>query len=152
ILAFDAAEARTLTAGPCIRCGSCTRACPMGLLPLEMASRIGVGDLDSAASFGLSDCISCGCCAYVCPAHIPLVQFFSHAKGELSARERSRLRNDATRRLAEDRAARLAREAREKAAASARRKAERDAAKAAAEGGSRPLSMRIADTTSEAAT
>ncbi|HRL78539.1 MAG TPA: hypothetical protein PLC86_23040, partial [Candidatus Accumulibacter phosphatis] len=54
--------------------------------------------------------------------------------------------------LAEDRAARLAREAREKAAASARRKAERDAAKAAAEGGSRPLSMRIADTTSEAAT
>jgi electron transport complex protein RnfC len=84
-----------------------------------MASRIGVDDLDGATGFGLSDCIGCGCCAYVCPSHIPLVQYFSYAKGELSARERSKLRNDATRRLAEERLARLEREARDKAAAAA---------------------------------
>ncbi len=53
ILAFDAAEAHVAEAGPCIRCGSCTRACPMGLLPLEMASRIGADDLAGAAGFGL---------------------------------------------------------------------------------------------------
>jgi len=152
ILAFDAAEARTPAAGPCIRCGSCTRACPMGLLPLEMASRIGVDDLDGATGFGLSDCIGCGCCAYVCPSHIPLVQYFSYAKGELSARERSKLRNDATRRLADERVARLEREARDKAAAAAKRKAERDAAKAAAAVGVRPPPERVVKPASEAAT
>ena len=132
ILAFDAREAAVPKAGPCIRCGSCTQACPMGLLPLEMAARIRAGDLDGAVDFALSDCIACGCCAYVCPSHIPLVQYFSHAKGELAARERARLRTEAAKRLAEARLARLARESREKAAAAARRKAERDAAKAKA--------------------
>ena len=132
ILAFDAGEALVPAAGPCIRCGGCTRACPMGLLPLEMAARIRTGDLDGAAGFHLTDCIACGCCAYVCPAHIPLVQYFSHAKGELSARQRARLRSDAAKRLAEARIVRLEREAKEKAEVAARRKAERKAAKAAA--------------------
>jgi Na+-translocating ferredoxin:NAD+ oxidoreductase subunit C len=132
ILAFNAAEALVPEAGPCIRCGSCTKACPMGLLPLEMAARIRVGDLEGAESFALSDCISCGCCAYVCPSHIPLVQYFSHAKGELTATERTKLRTDATKRLAEAKSARIERENREKAEAAARRKAEREAAKAAA--------------------
>jgi electron transport complex protein RnfC len=132
ILAFDAREATIPPAGPCIRCGSCTKACPMGLLPLEMAARIKAGELDAAVDFKLSDCISCGCCAYVCPSHIPLVQYFSHAKGELAARERGRLRTEAAKRLAEARIARLEREAREKAEVAARRKAERAAAKAKA--------------------
>lgn len=132
ILAFDAREAVVPEAGPCIRCGSCTTACPMGLLPLEMAARIRAGELDAAVGFMLTDCISCGCCAYVCPSHIPLVQYFSHAKGELAARERAKLRTDAAKRLAEARIARLEREAIEKSAAAARRKAERDAARAAA--------------------
>jgi electron transport complex protein RnfC len=132
ILAFDAREAVVPEAGPCIRCGNCTRACPMGLLPLEMAARIRAGELDAAVDFMLTDCISCGCCAYACPSHIPLVQYFSHAKGELAARERAKLRTDAAKRLAEARIARLEREAIEKSAVAARRKAERAAAKAKA--------------------
>ncbi len=80
------------------------------------------------------------------------MQYFSYAKGELSARERSKLRNDATRRLAEERVARLEREARDKAAAAARRKADRDAAKAAAGAGTRPVPVRVVKPTSEAAT
>ncbi|MDO8933648.1 MAG: electron transport complex subunit RsxC [Rhodocyclaceae bacterium] len=133
ILAFDAQEAAIPPAGPCIRCGNCTRACPMGLLPLEMAARVRAGDFDAAAEFMLGDCIACGCCAYVCPSHIPLVQYFSHAKGELYARERSKLRTEAARRLAEARVVRLEREAKEKTEAALRRKAERAAAKAKAE-------------------
>jgi Na+-translocating ferredoxin:NAD+ oxidoreductase subunit C len=132
ILAFDAQEAHIPDAGPCIRCGNCTRACPMGLLPVEMGAHIRAGDLDGAAKFMLGDCMSCGCCAYVCPSHIPLVQYFNHAKGELWAKERGKLRNEATKRLVEARAVRLEREAKEKAEAAARRKAERAAAKARA--------------------
>ncbi|MCK9283671.1 MAG: electron transport complex subunit RsxC [Rhodocyclaceae bacterium] len=132
ILAFNAAEAAVPEAGPCIRCGSCAKACPMGLLPMEMAAHIRADSFKGAERFGLADCIACGCCAYICPAHIPLVQYFSHAKGELSAQERASLRNDATKRLVEARAARIERETQEKAAAAARRKAERDRAKAAA--------------------
>jgi Na+-translocating ferredoxin:NAD+ oxidoreductase subunit C len=131
ILAFNAAEAMVPDAGPCIRCGSCTKACPMGLLPLEMAARIKVGDLEGAENYALSDCISCGCCAYVCPSHIPLVQYFSHAKGELTSAERTKLRTEATKRLAEAKSARIERETREKQEAAAKRKAEREAAKAA---------------------
>jgi electron transport complex protein RnfC len=132
ILAFDAKEAHIPEAGPCIRCGNCTRACPLGLLPVEMSAHIRAGDLDGAAKFMLGDCMSCGCCAYVCPSHIPLVQYFNHAKGELWAKERSKLRSEATKRLVEARAQRLERDAKEKAEAAARRKAERAAAKAKA--------------------
>jgi Na+-translocating ferredoxin:NAD+ oxidoreductase subunit C len=131
ILALSGAEAATPDAGPCIRCGNCTRACPMGLLPLEMAAHVRADDLDGATRFGLADCISCGCCAYICPSHIPLVQYFSYAKGELWARERTKLRNDATKRLAQARVERQERETKEKAEAAARRKAERAAQKAA---------------------
>jgi electron transport complex protein RnfC len=133
ILAFNAAEAHVPEAGPCIRCGNCTKACPMGLLPLEMAARIRAGHLEDAEAFMLQDCISCGCCAYVCPSHIPLVQYFQHAKGELWTQERAKLRTEASKKLVEAKAARIEREKREMAEAAARRKAEREAAKAAAE-------------------
>ena len=131
ILALSEEEIFTPEASPCIRCGNCTRACPIGLLPLEMAANIRVDNLSAAAAMGLSDCISCGCCAYICPSHIPLVQYFTHAKGELWSQERTKLRLDATKRLAAARIERQERETKEKAAAALRRKAERAAQKAA---------------------
>lgn len=132
ILLLDAEESARYEPEACIRCGSCVKACPMGLLPLEMSARIRNDDLDGAADLGLTDCIACGCCAYVCPSHIPLVQYFYHAKGDLSARQRTQLRTESTKKLALARQERLEREAREKVEAAARRKAERAAAQAAA--------------------
>lgn len=136
LLALTAAELGAARPGPCIRCSSCVRACPVGLLPLEMAARIRANDLDGAVEYGLKDCIACGSCAYVCPSSIPLVHYFDYAKGELAARERARIKQEATRKLAAERAARMERLAREREEAAARRKAEkaaRDAAKAAAQ-------------------
>jgi electron transport complex protein RnfC len=135
VLALTADELGRTQPAPCIRCSTCVRACPVGLLPLEMAARIRVGDLNAAVDVGLKDCIACGSCSYVCPAHIPLVHWFDHAKGELAARERGKLKNEATKRLADERTARMARIAREReeaAQARAAAKAAREAAKAAA--------------------
>ena len=131
ILALGEDEIAPSPATPCIRCGSCTQVCPIGLLPLELAANIRADRLKDAAALGLSDCIACGCCAYICPSHIPLVQYFTHAKGELWAQEREKLRIEATKKLANERIARLEREAKEKAEIAARRKAEREAAKRA---------------------
>ena len=103
----------------------------MGLLPLDMAAHIRKEALSEAVDLGLKDCIACGCCAYVCPSSIPLVQHFTYAKNELSARDRATLRMESTKKLAQAREARLAEEAREKAEAAAKRKAERAAAAAA---------------------
>jgi electron transport complex protein RnfC len=131
ILALSAAQANTTAQKACIRCASCVRACPMGLLPLEMARHIAADDLKGTVKMGLKDCIACGCCAWVCPAHIPLAQYFAHAKGALAAEDRARLRAGAVKKLAQARTARLEAEAREKAEIAARRKAERAAATAA---------------------
>jgi electron transport complex protein RnfC len=92
-----------------------------------MAAQVRAGNLDAAASAGLMDCIGCGSCAYVCPAHLPLVQFFSHAKGELAAQGRAKQKQSATKRLAEQRAQRLEAQKRAKREAMARRKREAEA-------------------------
>ncbi|MDR2688836.1 MAG: electron transport complex subunit RsxC [Azoarcus sp.] len=133
LLALTAAEtARPGSAGPCIHCASCASACPIGLMPLEMAAHIRSDDLLGALALGLRDCIGCGTCSYVCPSRIPLVHYFNHAKGELAAQDRAKLRQDAIRQLVDARAARMEQEAREKAEVAARRKAERERAKAEA--------------------
>lgn len=132
ILALSAAEVGEAEPGPCIRCASCVDACPIDLMPLDMAALIRAGDPQAALALGLKDCIGCGTCSYVCPSQIPLVQFFNHAKGELAARELERAKQETVRELVAARALRVEREAREKAEAAARRKAERERAKAAA--------------------
>ncbi len=132
VLALGKAEMRLLpTPQPCIRCGRCVQACPVGLLPLEMAARARNGKVEDALDYGLLDCIACGTCSYVCPASIPLTQYFNFAKGELAHKRTEAQKSDRTRELAKARQARLEREAAEKKAAAARRKAEREAKKRA---------------------
>jgi electron transport complex protein RnfC len=132
LLALTAEEINDTDAGPCIRCATCVSACPIGLLPLEMAAHIRSGSPDGAVAIGLKDCIGCGSCSYACPSHIPLSHYFSFAKGTLAAAQRTQLKNEAIKKLTTARQERLEREAREKAEAAARRKAEREAAKARA--------------------
>lgn len=132
ILALTADEIGQDRASPCIRCSTCVRACPVGLLPLEMAAHIKASDPNGAVALGLKDCIACGSCSYVCPAHIPLVHYFNYAKGELAAQERSKLKQEATKKLAEARSERIARIERERAEMMAKRKAARAAKEAAA--------------------
>ena len=107
LLALSADEVHDGTEMPCIRCASCVQACPCGLVPLSMAAHIRAGSLEASVGLGLLDCVGCGSCAYVCPSHIPLVQYFNHAKGELAARQRAQHKQGETRRLIEARNARM---------------------------------------------
>ncbi len=107
VLALTAEEVNAQAAAPCIRCANCVAACPCGLLPLQMAAHARAGDLDGTVRLGLMDCIGCGSCSYVCPAHIPLVQFFNYAKGEMAARGRAKQKQAETKRLIEQRTARI---------------------------------------------
>jgi len=133
VIALTAKEVASKQPRPCIRCGNCINACPCGLLPLEIAARAKNGDLQGAVDYGLTDCIACGSCSYVCPSHIPLVQFFAYAKGELIARQRHQQKAEATRKLAEIRIQRLQQEEQAKKQAAAHRQAKREAAKAKTE-------------------
>lgn len=109
ILALSKQDIQAPEAKPCIRCSSCVEACPVGLLPLEMASRIRVNQLDAAVDLGLKDCISCGSCSYVCPSNIPLVHYFKYASGELFKRQQMEHKSEQTKRLMEDRNKRMER-------------------------------------------
>lgn len=122
ILALTPQETVNDAVMPCIRCASCVRACPCGLVPLEMANYARAGDLEGAVGFGLMDCIACGSCAYVCPSNIPLVQYFNYAKGELTARQRAEHKQAETKRLAEQRNARMEKQKQAKREALAKRK------------------------------
>ena len=65
---------------PCIRCGWCLDACPMGLEPKEIGVYVEANRAEDTAQFGVFECFECGSCAYVCPAKRPLVQFIRLAK------------------------------------------------------------------------
>jgi len=122
VLALTGKELASDAVMPCIRCASCVRACPCGLVPLEMANYARAGNLEGAVDFGLMDCIACGSCAYVCPSNIPLVQYFNYAKGELTARQRAEHKQNETRRLAELRSERIEKQKQAKREALAKRK------------------------------
>lgn len=69
--------------GPCIQCGRCLEACPLGLEPDQVSVRVEAGRPLDTERFGAIDCYECGCCTYVCPAGRPLVQFMQVARAAL---------------------------------------------------------------------
>jgi len=65
---------------PCIRCGRCIDACPMGLMPSMLSVYAERGFYEGAKEYNLFDCFECGCCTFVCPSKRPIVQLIRLAK------------------------------------------------------------------------
>jgi len=86
ILALSAADTNIGPESPCIRCGRCVDACPMGLIP-SMLSILAERDAYSVAKedYNLLDCVECGSCVYVCPAKRNIVQYVKLSKAKNAA-------------------------------------------------------------------
>ena len=123
LLALSEQEVRAEQTQDCVRCGRCVEACPMGLMPFQMAAMSNKSDYDGARDFGLDHCLLCGACAYVCPSRLPLVQSFSHARGQVNAQRSMTQKSTLTRQLTEARQRRLEKEAAVKKAEKAERAA-----------------------------
>ena len=123
LLALSEQEVRAEQTQDCVRCGRCVEACPMGLMPFQMAAMSNKSDYDGARDFGLDHCLLCGACAYVCPSRLPLVQSFSHARGQVNAQRSMTQKSTLTRQLTEARQRRLEKEAAAKKAEKAERAA-----------------------------
>ena len=83
LVAFGPALASMPAPGPCIRCGSCINACPMGLSPVEIAGAFNRGDAEALDALMVDLCMGCGTCSFVCPAKRPVTQTMNLAKGVL---------------------------------------------------------------------
>lgn len=86
ILALSAAEVNSGVEKPCIRCGRCVEACPMGLIP-SMLSILGQRNLYQVAKedYNLLDCVECGSCVYACPAKRNIVHYVKLSKAQNAA-------------------------------------------------------------------
>jgi len=83
VLFFNKEEAYIPEQKPCIRCGRCLDACPMSLMPCELAKQHLIGDYSAMLDYSIMSCIECGACAYSCPAGRNLVQIYRLAKAEI---------------------------------------------------------------------
>ncbi|MDR3562846.1 MAG: electron transport complex subunit RsxC [Negativicutes bacterium] len=86
ILALSAADVNAGAEQPCIRCGRCVDACPMGLVP-SMLSILGQRNLHQVAKeeYNLLDCVECGSCVYTCPAKRNIVHYVKLSKAQNAA-------------------------------------------------------------------
>ena len=69
---------------PCIFCGFCESACPVGIIPHHLFHYVEREIIDeSLLTFKIFKCIECNLCNYVCPSKIHLAQFISEGKCKL---------------------------------------------------------------------
>lgn len=92
ILALSEAETKFPKETACIRCGTCTNKCPLGLAPAAIEKAYAKRDAEALEALKVEACMECGSCGYLCPAHRPLVQTNKLAKAflkEVKAKEES---------------------------------------------------------------
>ena len=75
------ADAHRKAAQPCIRCGKCVSACPMGLEPYLLATLSSFKEWERLEAEQVTSCISCGSCQFTCPSQRPILDNILQGKG-----------------------------------------------------------------------
>ncbi|MBP5318922.1 MAG: electron transport complex subunit RsxC [Paludibacteraceae bacterium] len=83
-------SAPRFASSPCIRCGRCIQACPMGLEPYLLYKKALQKDWDFMEAHHIMDCMECGCCTFTCPSRQPLLDFVRLGKATVAANIRKR--------------------------------------------------------------
>ncbi len=69
---------------PCISCGFCEEACPVGIIPHLLSKYITRGFIDEMLlNYDIFNCIECGLCSFVCPSKIPLLKHMKEGHEKL---------------------------------------------------------------------
>lgn len=90
VTVLTGADAHREAAQPCIRCGKCVDACPMGLEPYLLATLSALREYDRLEREDVTYCISCGSCQFTCPSHRPILDNILQGKGEVMRRIKER--------------------------------------------------------------
>lgn len=85
-------DARRKAVQPCIRCGKCVDACPMGLDPYLLATLSANGLYERAEQECIVSCISCGSCQFTCPSHRPILDNILLGKAKVMEIIKSRIK------------------------------------------------------------
>jgi len=89
VVVFNEKESKSLDESPCIRCGKCVAACPIGLNPYQIKVAADASDFAAAEKLHVMDCMLCGSCAYMCPARRWLTPSFRFAKDKIVAERKA---------------------------------------------------------------
>lgn len=90
VLIMNEQEATRAEADPCIRCGKCVGACPMGLEPYLLSACTDQQMWERLAKEDITSCIECGSCQFTCPSHRPLLDYIRLGKSTVMGIIRSR--------------------------------------------------------------
>jgi electron transport complex protein RnfC len=84
LLALGKSDLAKPATGPCLRCGNCLEACPMGLAPFEFPTLVRERRWQDAEKANVLHCVECGSCEYSCPANRPLTHSARVLKKEIA--------------------------------------------------------------------
>lgn len=90
ITVLSGSDAHRVKVQPCIRCGKCVEACPMGLEPYLLATLSANAMYERAEQEQIVSCIACGSCQFTCPSGRPILDNILIGKGKVMGIIKSR--------------------------------------------------------------